>query len=85
MMESQTFLLESRAERVTEDLFALTNPWRDRFLAFVAERALGRDWDGQLPTKNEVTRWLTRKNLCYAMTLLLDRWQAGTDIVADLS
>jgi hypothetical protein len=84
MMESQTFLLESRAERVTEDLFALTNPWRDRFLAFVAERALGQNWDGQLPTKNEVARWLARKNLCYATTLLLDRWQAGTGIATDL-
>ncbi len=84
-MESQTFLSESRAERVAEDLFALTNPWRDRFLVFVAERALGQDWDGQLPTKNEVTGWLARKNLCYAMMLLLDRWQASTDIVADPS
>lgn len=84
-MESQTFLLESRAERVTEDLFALTNPWRDRFLSFVAERALGRDWDGQLPTKNEVTQLLGKKNLCLAMTLLLNRWHGGTDIVADLN
>ena len=84
-MESQTFLLEGRAERIAEDLFTLTNPWRDRFLAFVAERALGRDWDGQLPTKNEVTRLLGQKNLCCAMMLLLDRWQGGTDIVADLN
>jgi hypothetical protein len=84
-MKSEMILLESRAERVTEDLFALTNPWRDRFLVFVAERALGQDWDGQLPTKNEVTNWLARKNLCYAMTLLLDRWQTGVSIVADSS
>jgi hypothetical protein len=84
-MESQMALLESQAERVTEDLFALTNPWRDRFLVFVAERALGQDWDGQLPTKHEVTGWLARENLCYAMTLLLDSWQASTDITAEPS
>ena len=84
-MEGQTLLLESRAERVAEDLFALTNPWRDRFLTFVAERALGRDWDGQLPTKSEVTRLLGKENLCCAMTLLLNRWQGGADNAADLN
>jgi hypothetical protein len=84
-MESQPLLLENQAERITEDLFALTNPWRDRFLTFVAERALGQDWDGQLPTKNEVAHLLGKKNLCLAMTLLLNRWQGGADLVADLS
>jgi hypothetical protein len=83
MMENQMFLLEGRAEYVTENLFALANPWRDRFLTFVAERALGQDWNGQLPTKREVAGWLDRESLCQAVTLLLDTWQGNTNITVN--
>jgi len=83
-MENQMFLVEGRAEYVTENLFALANPWRDRFLTFVAERALGQGWDGQLPTKREVACWLDRESLCQTMTLLLDTWQGNADIAVDL-
>ena len=82
-MDNQIF--EDRPTLVTNNLFSLTNPWRDRFLAFVAERALGGEWDGQLPTRTEVANWLDKGSLCQAVTLLLDTWQGETEIVADAS
>ena len=80
-MENQIFGMQSRPERVTDSLFSLTNPWRDRFLAFVAERALGNNWDGQLPTKKEVIGWLGKESLRQAVTLLLDSWQGNTNLI----
>lgn len=80
-MDNQIFV--DRSTLVTDNLFSLTNPWRDRFLAFVAERALGGDWDGQLPSKKEVTSWLGKRSLCQAVTLLLNTWQGETEIIAD--
>lgn len=84
-MENHTFAIESSAELITENLFALTDPWRDRFLAFIAERALGQGWNGQEPTKKEVTDWLGEESLCQAVTLLLNTWQGNSDISADLN
>jgi hypothetical protein len=80
-MDNQIY--EDRPTLVTDSLFSLTNPWRDRFLAFVAERALGGDWDGQMPTKKEVTGWLGKGSLCQAVTLLLNTWQGERNGVAD--
>ena len=80
-MDNQIF--EDRPKLVTDNLFSLTNPWRDRFLAFVAERALGGNWDGQTPTKTEVASWLGKGSLCQAVTLLLNTWQGGRDIATD--
>jgi hypothetical protein len=85
MMENHTFVTESSAELVTENLFSLTDPWRDRFLAFVAERALGKGWNGRLPTKKEVTAWLCKESLCQAVTLLLNTWQGDPDIAGNLN
>jgi hypothetical protein len=81
----KTVTRRNRAELVAESLYSLTNPWRDRFLTFVAERALGRDWDGRLPTEGEVTRWLDKESLCQTVTLLLDTWQGNADIAANPS
>ena len=80
-MDNQIF--EDRPTLVTDNLFSLTNPWRDRFLVFVAERAMGGDWNGQLPTKTEVTSWLGKRSLCQAVTLLLNTWQGEAEIIAD--
>jgi hypothetical protein len=80
-MDNQVF--EDRPTLLTDNLFSLTNPWRDRFLAFVAQRALGGEWDGQLPTKTEVTSWLGKGSLCQAVALLLNTWQGDTNATAD--
>ena len=72
--------LENRAELLVESLFSLQDPWRDRFLVFVAQRALGQAWDGQLPTENEVSGWLGRDGLRTTIVLMLNRWMANARV-----
>ena len=74
-MEDNALSLNNSAKVVAEGLFSLRDPWRDRFLAFVAERALGNRWDGQPPTKRDVTNWLAKESLHQTMVLLLGSWQ----------
>jgi hypothetical protein len=67
---------ENRAELLTGGLFSLADPWQGRFLTFVAQKALGEEWDGNLPTEEEVTSWLGKKEgLRKTVMLLLSRWQ----------
>lgn len=68
----------TRAELLAENLFSLADPWRDRFLTFVAQRALGQTWNGQLPTQKEVATWLDRDNLRRTVALLVSNWE-GTN------
>jgi hypothetical protein len=68
----------TRAEVLAENLFSLADPWRGRFLTFVAERALGQAWDGQLPTKNEVVTWLDRDNLRRTVASLVSNWEGAS-------
>ena len=72
--------VENRAELLVESLFSLQDPWRDRFLVFVAQRALGQAWDGQLPTENEVSGWLGSDGLRTTIVLMLNRWPASASI-----
>jgi hypothetical protein len=74
-MQQNTF---TQAEQLTENLFSLTDPWRGRFLTFVAQRALGPTWNGQLPTKEQVTTWLGQDSLCQTVTMLFTTWE-GTN------
>jgi hypothetical protein len=61
-------------ELLAESLFSLPDPWRDRFLVFVAQRALGQAWDGHLPTEREISGWLDRDGLRKTIVLMLNRW-----------
>ena len=72
--------VENRAEILVESLFSLQDPWRDRFLVFVAQRALGQAWDGQLPTENDVSGWLGRDGLSTTIVLMLNRWMANARV-----
>jgi len=45
-------------EPLTEALFSLKEPWRDRFLGFVAHQATNEVWNRQPPTRDEVKAWL---------------------------
>ncbi len=63
-------------ERLVDDLFSLSEPWRSRFLQLVAERATGGDWNGNRPTRQELTTWLgTDLGLYREVSLLLRAWK----------
>ena len=66
--------VKNGAELLADNIFSLPDPWRDRFLVFVAQRALGQAWDGQLPTEIEVSGWLGRDGLRKTILLMLSRW-----------
>ena len=53
---------------IVDALYALNEPWRDRFLVFTAKMATHWQWDGRVPARGEVEEWLrtqlhTRKTI----------------------
>ena len=76
-MERQA--VATRDEVVTESLFSLQEPWRARFLTFVAKQAVGWSWDGPPPTRDEVKVWLNNASLCHTVTRLIETWE-GTRV-----
>lgn len=64
-------------DSLTEALFALDEPWRGRFLAFVATRAKWAECR-QEPTPEEVTAWFAADpSLRRRISLLLYLWQGA--------
>jgi hypothetical protein len=58
-----------------EDLYALREPWRGRFLNLVAHLATGGQGDGCAPGREQVVNWLwADPRLCREVKLLLDAW-----------
>jgi hypothetical protein len=73
------------ADSLAEALFSLAEPWRSRFLAFLAERATRWAWDGGTPSRQQVAVWLGDSSLYEVMALMLCRWagaetQTGTSL-----
>jgi hypothetical protein len=67
--------MRDKAKALTDALFSLEEPWRGRFLNLVANLATSWAWDGQPPTRKQVTNWLgTDLELYREMKLLLDAW-----------
>ena len=64
-----------RVESLTENLFSLEEPWRERFLTLVARQATRLSWNGRAPTQDEVEAWLSNGSLYRTVTLLLSTWQ----------
>ncbi|MFQ6100188.1 MAG: ImmA/IrrE family metallo-endopeptidase [Anaerolineae bacterium] len=63
-------------EPLTEALFSLKEPWRGRFLDLVANRATNGAGGRQLPTREEVTTWLSgNPGLYQDVRYMLDAWQ----------
>lgn len=61
---------------LTETLFSLQDPWRDRFLGFVANQATNKMWSRQLPTREEITVWLNgNPGLYQDVRYMLHTWQ----------
>ena len=66
------------ADSLADALFGLAEPWRSRFLTFLAERATRWTWDGRPPTRQQVAGWLCDSSLYEVMALMLYRW-AGSE------
>jgi hypothetical protein len=65
-----------KARSLTRDLFSLEEPWQSRFLELIANLATNWTWDGQRPTREDVTAWLsTDADLYREVKLLLEAWQ----------
>jgi len=63
-------------ESLTEALFSLKEPWRDRFLNFVANEATNKGWRKKLPEQGEVTAWLSgNPGLYQDVRYMLHAWQ----------
>jgi hypothetical protein len=65
------------ADTLADALFSQPEPWRSRFLAFLAERATRWAWDGKQPTRQEVAVWLADSALFEVMSLMLYRWSGA--------
>ena len=47
--------------QLVEDLYALDEPWRTRFLVFIAKLATGRQWDDHTPSRSTTEAWLAER------------------------
>lgn len=70
-------------EALAKALFSLNDPWRGRFLDLVANRATNKAWDSQLPTREDVTTWLSgNPGLYQDVRYMLNSWQKpGRELV----
>lgn len=60
---------------IADALFSLDEPWRTRFLAFVAYCATGEDWKDRVPQYAQVVAWLRQNTqLCAFIGEMLRLW-----------
>jgi hypothetical protein len=58
-MEPADMLQRQRdSEQTVDSLLSLEEPWRERFLTYIAQAAVAGQWDGHLPGREEVMFWL---------------------------
>ena len=70
-------------ESLTEALFSLEEPWRDRFLGLVANLATNKAWGEQLLTQDDVATWLgVNPGLYRDIKYMLDAWRRPGNVVA---
>lgn len=72
----------TKETRLSEILFALEEPWRERFLILVAQLATDWRWRKQaIPNRSEVTVWLENNSaLQHTVSWLLRAW-TGKDSI----
>lgn len=64
--------------QLVEELYALEEPWRTRFLVFIAKLATGRQWDDQTPSRSTTEAWLAEHAwLQKQVARMLDTWVGG--------
>ncbi len=64
-------LIMSEADRITEQIFALDEPWRGRFIAYISAHVNG---DSQPVDQNRVNAWLCDPILRRMVEALLRAW-----------
>lgn len=65
-------------ETLVDDLLALDEPWRGRFLAYLADQATAGSWNGgeEEPDRQTLVQWLTMDlELRRRITLMLATWR----------
>ena len=61
--------------QLVEDLYALEEPWRTRFLELIAKLATGQQWGNQTPSRNMTEAWLLEnKQLRNQIAQMLKAW-----------
>ena len=65
------------ADALAKALFGLAEPWRSRFLCFLANRATRWAWNGRLPTRQETAQWLGNDDLYEALAVMFFTWQGA--------
>lgn len=77
-MHAQTTRLQNRrtAKALANQMFALGEPWRGRFLNIAACLATGGAWDGEEPTQVDLEAWLrSSPRLRRDLELILLTWK----------
>ena len=76
LVEGGPVQIGGKVASLTEALFSLEEPWQSRFLNLVANLATKWSWNGQRPTREEITGWLNvDPELHQHVKLLLDTWR----------
>jgi hypothetical protein len=61
--------------QLVEELYALEEPWRTRFLVFIAKLATGQQWDDPMPNRSTTETWLAERVwLQKQIAQMLDLW-----------
>jgi hypothetical protein len=76
LVEGGPVEIRGKVTPLAEALFSLEEPWQSRFLNLVANLATKWSWNGQRPTREEITGWLNVDPELYQhVELLLDTWR----------
>jgi hypothetical protein len=68
----------AEAATLVQALFALEEPWRQRFLRLIADMATNSSYGSQQPRRAEVSVWLaSRPRLRRQVKQMLDVWQGA--------
>jgi hypothetical protein len=61
--------------QLIEEIYALEEPWRTRFLVLIAELATGRQWRDRPPSRSTMEAWLTEHAwLQNQVSQMLEAW-----------
>jgi hypothetical protein len=61
--------------QLVEDLYALEEPWRTRFLVLIANLATGQQWNDHMPSRSTTETWLAERAwLQRQVSQMLDAW-----------
>jgi hypothetical protein len=64
--------------QLVEELYALEEPWRTRFLILIAKLATGRQWNDHTPSRSATEAWLEEHAwLQKQIAQMLDTWSGG--------